>query len=629
MLPLMQIRRHDLLTASHLYWDWDPDLVSDLLHNHMTVRRTKMIVLSDAYHRPQPQQQQQHEAKTEPPVVAVATLLQCDDIEEDCNDDDDDDDDDDGDDGEDEDNSDEDDSDEDDGDESEKQDKRDSSILKAEEIRAQFVGLEEWLPIVLPPAEPGGSGPTCLECHLTIRDDDIVGGTIDPWWQQEPYFDTQFTQGEVPESLYHEWEGSRCNVGREGGGGQISARLSMPHANPYIPLDLSLLVSGSDDHPHHPQRVDVQPGVVLWHRPDALFRTPKVALTFRLMSARDHDDLYSCMMLELLSIYLNDSLNEEMYMAALAGLHSSMQAKDGCIHMIISGFSEKALLLLRGCLSRCWLEVSDDDSASLLRSIEDLQRRYDNCDKQASRAADNQLLSTLKQCGRYPASCKRSALVELARRCCDPARLVTEVNSFRLCFFSQVHMEFSVFGNLTVDRCIQEIQGAADDGVAFLRCKGASPEDHVNSEYFFPFCDAKAAIMQIPTKTIAVASCIPTSELERNGCVEVYFQLGPWTVEDQTRVDLLEQLLEEPFFDELRTKQQVRAHNRLLVIAAATADLIACVVCLASGDMMCHAGRSSRKGRWASFSRWCLRGSAYQKMSMQFSPSCLLSAAMS
>ena len=576
MLPLMQIRRHDLLTASHLYWDWDPDLVRDLLHNHMTVRRAKMIVLSDAYHRPQPQQQQ-HEAKTEPPVVAVATLLQCDDIQEDCNDGDYDDDDD-----RDEDDSDEDDSDEDGDDESEKQDKRDSSILKAEEILAQYVGLEEWLPIVLPPAERGGSGPTCLECHLTntIRDDDMVGGSIDPWWQQEPYFDTQFTQGEVPESLYHEWEGYRCNVGREGGGGisarlsMISARLSMPHANPYIPLDLSLLLSGSDDRAGPPQRVDVRPGVVLWHRTDTLFRTPKVALTCRLMSARDHDDLYSCMMLELLSIYLNDSLNEEMYMAALAGLHSSMQAKDGCIHMIISGFSDKALLLLRGCLSRCWLEVSDDDSASLLRSIEDLQRRYDNCDKQASRAADNQLLSTLKQCGRYPASCKRSALVELARRCCDPTRLVAEVNSFRLCFLSQVHMEFSVFGNLTVDRCIQEIQGAADDGVAFLRCKGASPEDHINSEYFFPFCESKAAIMQIPTKTIAVASCIPTSELERNGCVEVYFQLGPWTVEDQTRVDLLEQLLEEPFFDELRTKQQVRAHNRLLVIAAVAVDLI-------------------------------------------------------
>jgi nardilysin len=485
----------------------------------------------------------------------------CDDIQEDCNDgdydNDDDDDDNDSDDGEDEDDSD----DEDDGDESEKQDKKDST-LKVEEIRAQYVGLEEWLPIVLPPVEPGGSGPTCLECHLTTLDDNNVGGvSIDPWWQQEPYFDTQFTQGEVPESLYDEWEGYRCNVGREGGGRWISVRLSMPHANPYIPLDLSLLLSGSDDRAGPPKRIDVRPGVVLWHRPDALFRTPKVALTCRLVSARDHDDLYSCMMLELLSIYLNDSLNEEMYMAALAGLHSSMQAKDGCIHMIISGFSEKALLLLRGCLSRCWLEVSDDDSASLLRSIEDLQRQYDNCDKQASRAADNQLLSTLKHCGRYPASCKRSALVELACRCCDPMRLVAEVNSFRLRFLSQVHMEFSVFGNLAVDRCIHEIQGAADDGEAFLRCKGASPEGYVHSECFFPFCESKAAIMQIPTKTIAVASCIPTSELERNGCVEVYFQLGLWTVEDQTRVDLLEQLLEEPFFDELRTKQQVRAHN--------------------------------------------------------------------
>ena len=39
--------------------------------------------------------------------------------------------------------------------------------------------------------------------------------------------------------------------------------------------------------------------------------------------------------------------------------------------------------------------------------------------------------------------------------------------------------------------------------------------------------------------------------------MELYYQLGPYCDADVCRLDLLEALLEEPFFDSLRTKQQL------------------------------------------------------------------------
>jgi secreted Zn-dependent insulinase-like peptidase len=49
----------------------------------------------------------------------------------------------------------------------------------------------------------------------------------------------------------------------------------------------------------------------------------------------------------------------------------------------------------------------------------------------------------------------------------------------------------------------------------------------------------------------------PRSVKEKSVCVEIYYQLGDYNIWDLTFVDLLEQMLREPFFDDLRTRQQV------------------------------------------------------------------------
>jgi nardilysin len=65
------------------------------------------------------------------------------------------------------------------------------------------------------------------------------------------------------------------------------------------------------------------------------------------------------------------------------------------------------------------------------------------------------------------------------------------------------------------------------------------------------------AVTKLPQGTAIVLSQAPRNPLEPSLCCEVYYQLGPYNDRSVVLLDLLEAVLEEPFFDQLRTKQQL------------------------------------------------------------------------
>jgi secreted Zn-dependent insulinase-like peptidase len=72
-------------------------------------------------------------------------------------------------------------------------------------------------------------------------------------------------------------------------------------------------------------------------------------------------------------------------------------------------------------------------------------------------------------------------------------------------------------------------------------------------------------VQEIPDQTLWVVHGEPDSHNENNVAVEVYFQYSLYNALDLTLLDLLENLLVEPFFDQMRTKQQVMPYTVMCV----------------------------------------------------------------
>jgi nardilysin len=65
-------------------------------------------------------------------------------------------------------------------------------------------------------------------------------------------------------------------------------------------------------------------------------------------------------------------------------------------------------------------------------------------------------------------------------------------------------------------------------------------------------------VARLPAQSLHLLRTAARSPTESSVCVELYFQAGGGDVRTASLLDMLEQTLSEPFFNELRTKQQVR-----------------------------------------------------------------------
>ena len=118
------------------------------------------------------------------------------------------------------------------------------------------------------------------------------------------------------------------------------ASLALPKPNPYIAENFSLLhVTGEQTDPVL-LKLDDYPAAEVWYAPDFLFATPRA----QLFTTIQLDNLQTLRDRALLSIYIamiNDNLAEQSYPAMLAGLDYSLSDHPDGIQLNVSGFSDK------------------------------------------------------------------------------------------------------------------------------------------------------------------------------------------------------------------------------------------------------------------------------------------------
>jgi nardilysin len=260
----------------------------------------------------------------------------------------------------------------------------------------------------------------------------------------------------------------------------------------------------------------------------------------RIASKLAHSSALNAALTDLLVRVMKDMLQEQLYLASMASLDLIISSKDIAIDLSISGFSDKAPDLLMLGLELLFNYSEAFTAPLVIRQAELLARAYSNTALTASATVDESRICAFKR-DSYSSEEKRSAISEILAA---NESLVTILQQFREEFIQHVSIEILVQGNLSYTRS----QKIAEDIIKMSISRNISI-----STANYP----EQVISLVPTDKTLILRSSPKSLTEENIAVELIFQLGVYDLYQLTMLQLLDQILYEPFFDTLRTREQL------------------------------------------------------------------------
>lgn len=306
----------------------------------------------------------------------------------------------------------------------------------------------------------------------------------------------------------------------------------IPPANPY----------------HIPQEICSTDTLKMWwlydryyHRPIADYRIQMVCGTANQTPIhRACADLY-CMI-------CCDALIETTYLAEMCELNMSFQSTEIGFYIRLHGFDNKLLQLFEMVmqLAFSFRTAAINELPSTIQydryeaCLEVLKRKYKNTSMTSSSLAADLRLQALRP------------------TLWSSNQLLKGIESIDVTIFTQTicsilqdfAMECFYHGNVTKDDAIY----AKDLMIRLIAESNSNQQDITSlSRNKYP----SQSIVQIPPSIQPHIIQVPSKDTnEPNTSCEVYYQIGKDNIRDRTYMDLLIQLMQEPFFDQIRTKDQ-------------------------------------------------------------------------
>ncbi len=309
----------------------------------------------------------------------------------------------------------------------------------------------------------------------------------------------------------------------EGGGGKLNKQLALPEANPFIPDRLSLVQGRTMSRPEHLQSAPVS----LWFARDTSFGTPKADVYINLRSPIANDSPRDADLTRLLVQTVQDQLDSFSYPAQLAGLGYEIYPHLRGITVRVGGYDEKIHVLLEKVLAAVMHPQLTEEQfrihkQQLLDSLRNARQNQPY--NQAMSRAQELLLSNLWT---EDARLKAAQKLELA-----------DLKDFSSRFGKALQPVMLAHGNLSRASALTLASMASA-----LTMDQAKQVDV-----------ARTRIFSLPSGTPLHFRW--TVDHPDTGYVR-YFQGSDTGFRQQARFMLLGQILSAPFYDALRTQQQL------------------------------------------------------------------------
>eukprot|EP00536_Pseudo-nitzschia_multiseries_P016315 jgi/Psemu1/220960/e_gw1.1075.16.1 len=270
----------------------------------------------------------------------------------------------------------------------------------------------------------------------------------------------------------------------------------------------------------------------LWHVQDRVFKRPIAELRLQLNCAEAHKTVLHSACSDILVNLVCDNLTEVAYMASICELGSSLSSNDTGLVMRVHGFNDK-LMNLFVIMLETLLKFRTNNNGNTNDLPEGFSKqRFDLVLENYRRSCHNSGMKAkaLASGIRVRSICQRgvSARQKLeAIETIDVPTFVRTVSSL----LSKIGAEGLCAGNAN----------ANTNG-------GLSRKKYPNR-----------LVLKMPPKTKEL-TCVSKNPTESNAAVEIYFQVGKDNTNDRVMVDLLIEMMYEPIYNQIRTKDQFGYH---------------------------------------------------------------------
>lgn len=282
--------------------------------------------------------------------------------------------------------------------------------------------------------------------------------------------------------------------------------------------------------------------IKLWHLQDRKFHRPVADLRIGVECDGVGDSALKQGCLELFCRLCADALVETCYLASTSELGSSISPNDTGFSIRVCGFDDKLLHLAKTVLS---VVTSFREKSVLPSTIK--EGRFDAC-----------LESLLR--GYRNSGMKSSGFVTTLRLLCLRPSIKSAASKLQAMEGIGIQRFCSIMNDMLKRLSV----------VSFYHGNAARKDgDNAAKVIYdaFTSCDHKG----IPTKSLAAKLVVKAKQTvdckgliapsldvkEPNSAVELYIQIGKDCLLDRCLVDLIAHILDEPFYAELRTKQQL------------------------------------------------------------------------
>lgn len=303
----------------------------------------------------------------------------------------------------------------------------------------------------------------------------------------------------------------------------LSKQLVLPEPNPFVPENFDM-VSGKTM--SHPVKLDVPSAPTLWYAKNKQFDTPKANVFISLRSPLTHDNPRGKVLTSLLAKTLRDDLNAYTYPAKLAGLDYAIYTHLRGITIRVGGYDDKLHVLLRRILSQVASPDINEQRFDVAR-----EQFMDKLRNQSKQKPVTQATTDLQQQliqGVWSAQDKLDVLEDLT---------VDDLREFADRFDDELDPVMLVHGNMT--------EAAA---INMQRQVSAILLD-------------SSKIVKVPRSGVRA---VPEGEGRITLTVDhpdtgyaLYIQGDSTKYDERARYTLLAQIISAPFYESLRTQQQL------------------------------------------------------------------------
>lgn len=368
-----------------------------------------------------------------------------------------------------------------------------------------------------------------LECltpdqfRMSIVSQDFPGG----WDKKEKWYGTEYKYEKIPEDFLAEIsEAFNSTASRR------LPELHLPHKNQFIPTKLEVEKKEVKDPAVAPRLLRNDGSARTWFKKDDTFWVPKANLIISCKNPIVYASAENAVKAKLFTDLVRDALEEYSYDAELAGLQYNVTLDSRGLFVEVAGYNDKLPVLLEQVLITMRDLDIKDDRFDIVK--ERLTRGYRNWELQQPFSQVGDYISWLTSEHDYVVDQLEAEL---------PGITVDAARQFHKQLMSQMHIEAYAHGNIYKEDALK-----LTSMVEKILKPRALPKDQLTILRSLVFPPGSNFLY---TKTLRDPANV-------NHCLEYYLHVGDkGDRKIRAQTQLLDQILHEPAFDQLRTKEQL------------------------------------------------------------------------